>query len=64
MSEAAQIYIELGSDVAKQYEDLREEEDQLLLILRETGHIDDAELIRIRNEIYQLRQDARIVSQR
>jgi len=64
MSDAAQIYIELGSDVAKQYEDLREEEDQLLLILRETGHIDDAELIRIRNEIYQLRQDARIVSQR
>ena len=64
MSDAAQIYIELGSYGAEKYADLVEKEDQLLLALRETGQIDDEELIRVRNEIYQLRQDARIVSSR
>lgn len=64
MSDAAQIYIELGSDGAEKYADLVEKEDQLLLALRETGRVDNEELMRVRNAIYQLRQDARIVSSR
>jgi hypothetical protein len=64
MSDAAQIYIELGPDGAEKYADLVEKEDQLLLTLRETGRIDNEELTRVRNEIYQLRQDARLVSSR
>jgi DNA-directed RNA polymerase subunit F len=64
MSDAAQIYIELGDVGAEKYADLVKEEDHLLLHFRQTGQIDNNELMRIRNEIYQLRQDARIVSQR
>jgi len=64
MSEAAQIYIELGADGAKKYEDLLEEENRLLGLLRATGYVDNKELIRVRNEIYQLRQEARLVSNR
>jgi hypothetical protein len=64
MSDAAQIYIELGEAGAEKYADLVKEEDFLLLLFRQTGQIDNNELMRVRNEIYQLRQDARIVSQR
>lgn len=64
MSEAAQIYIELGSDGAEKYAELIREEDYLLSQLREIGRIDNQELIRVRNELYQLRQDARLVSNR
>jgi hypothetical protein len=64
MSDAAQIYIELGEAGAEKYADLIEEEGHLMIMLRQTGRVDDTELTRIRNEIYQLRQDARIVSQR
>ncbi|HIG58503.1 MAG TPA: hypothetical protein EYQ21_03750 [Flavobacteriales bacterium] len=64
MSEAAQIYIELGVDGAEKYADLIMEENRLLGLLRATGYVDNKELIRVRNEIYQLRQDARLVSNR
>jgi len=64
MSDAARIYIELGEAEAEKYADLVKEEDHLLLLFRQTGQIDNDELMRVRNEIYQLRQDARIVSQR
>lgn len=64
MSDAARIYIELGEAEAEKYADLVKEEDFLLLLFRQTGQIDNNELMRVRNEIYQLRQDARIVSQR
>jgi hypothetical protein len=64
MSDAAQIYIELGEAGAEKYSSLVEEEDNLMLLFRQTGQIDNDELMRVRNEIYQMRQDARIVSQR
>jgi DNA-directed RNA polymerase subunit F len=64
MSEAAQIYIELGSVGAEKYAELIREEDYLLSQLREIGRIDNQELTRVRNELYQLRQDARLVSNR
>ena len=64
MSDAAQIYIELGEVGAEKYSSLVEEEDNLMLLFRQTGQIDNDELMRVRNEIYQMRQDARIVSQR
>jgi len=64
MSDAAQIYIELGKAGAEKYSSLVEEEDHLMLLFRQTGQIDNDELMRVRNEIYQMRQDARIVSQR
>jgi hypothetical protein len=64
MSDAARIYIELGEAEAEKYADLVKEEGFLLLLFRQTGQIDNDELMRVRNEIYQLRQDARIVSQR
>lgn len=64
MTDAAQIYIELGELGAEKYAGLVKEEDLLLCKLRKTGEIDNSELVRVRNEIYQLRQDARIVSSR
>ncbi len=64
MSDAAQIYIELGNDGAEKYAELLREEAHLLSLLRATGTIDNQELLRVRNEIYELRQDARIVSSR
>jgi hypothetical protein len=64
MSDAAQIYIELGEVGAEKYAGLIEAEDFLLCQLRETGHVDNNKLTQVRNAIYQLRQDARIVSSR
>lgn len=64
MSEATQIYFELGDVGVKKYEKLINEECLLMKLLRTTGVVDNNELIRVRNEIYQLRQDARLVSRR
>jgi hypothetical protein len=64
MSDAAQIYIELGADGAEKYDCLIKEEDRLLCILQATDSVDNKELLRVRNEIYELRQDARLVSSR
>lgn len=64
MSEAARIYIELGEVGAEKYADLLREEARLLSLLRSTGYVDNNELLRVQREIYQLRQDARIVSNR
>jgi hypothetical protein len=64
MSDAAQIYTELGEQGAEKYAGLVEEENRLIELLRTTGHVDNAALLRVRNEIYELRQDARLVSSR
>ena len=66
-SDAARIYVELGNFGAEQYARLVREENILLDKLNYHGNIDASELEkleRIRNEIYQLRQDAGIVSSR
>jgi hypothetical protein len=64
MSDAARIYTELGAGGAEKYADLLHEEDRLLSLLLTTGDVDNNELLRVRNEIYELRQDARLVSSR
>jgi len=64
MSEAAQIYIELGDAGAESYARLVKEERRLLDILRETDSDDMSELTLVRDELYQLLQDARLVSSR
>jgi hypothetical protein len=64
MSDAARIYTELGAGGAEKYACLLKEEDRLLCILQSTGCVDNKELLRVRNEIYELRQDARLVSSR
>ena len=64
MSEAAQIYCELGDAGADTYARLVMEERRLLNILRETDSDDMSDLNRVRDELYQLRQDARLVSSR
>jgi len=64
MSEAAQIYIELGDVGADSYARLVKEERRLLDILRETDSDDMSDLNRVRDELYQLLQDARLVSSR
>lgn len=64
MSDAARIYTELGADSAEKYADLLQEEDRLLNLLLTTVDVDNNELLRVRNEIYELRQDARLVSSR
>jgi hypothetical protein len=64
MSEAAQIYVELGTPGAEKYALLIQEEDRLIGLLRATGYVDNAELIRVRSELYELRQDAKLVSNR
>lgn len=64
MSEEVRIYIELGEVGAEKYASLLSEEARLLSLLRSTGYVDNNELLRVQREIYQLRQDARIVSSR
>jgi hypothetical protein len=64
MSEAAQIYVELGTLGAEKYALLIQEEDRLIGLLRANVYVDNAELIRVRSELYELRQDAKLVSNR
>lgn len=64
MSEAAQIYRELGDVGADSYARLVKEERRLLDVLRETDSDDMSDLNRVRDELYQLLQDARLVSSR
>lgn len=66
-SDAARIYVELGDAGAEHYAQLIREENSLLDKLNYHGNINAFELEkleRIRFEIYQLKQDAGIVSSR
>ena len=56
--------LQLGEVGAEKYADLLREEACLLSLLRSTGYVDNNELLRVQREIYQLRQDARLVSNR
>tara|TARA_B100000131_G_scaffold320565_1_gene369021 strand:- start:4485 stop:4688 length:204 start_codon:yes stop_codon:yes gene_type:complete len=67
MSDAARIYIELGEAGAEQYAHLIREENYLLDKLQHQGDVNAFQLEklnRIQEEIYQLKQDAGIVSSR
>jgi hypothetical protein len=67
MSDAARIYIELGETGAQRYADLIREENYLLDMLNNVGNVDAfqlAELNKIQEDIYQLKQDAGLVSSR
>lgn len=67
MSDAARIYTELGERGAQLYADLIREESYLLDRLDNIGDVDAfqlAELNKIQENIYQLKQDAGIVSSR
>ena len=67
MSDAARIYVELGEVGAQQYANLIKEENVLLDKLNHQGDVDAFQLEklhRIQSEIYQLKQDAGIVSSR
>lgn len=67
MSDAARIYIELGEIGAEKFANLVREENELVDRLNHVGDVDAFQLERlnvVRAEIYQLRQDAGIVSSR
>lgn len=67
MSDAARIYIELGEWGAQLYADLTRRENYLLNKLDNIGNVDAlqlAELNKIQEDIYKLKQDAGLVSSR
>ena len=62
-SEAAQIYVELGSEGAEKYASLIELCTSLNTRLL-AGEDVNAELMKINQELYELKQEARLVSSR
>ena len=67
MSDAARIYVELGEIGAEKYANLIREENELVDRLSHVGDVNAFQLERlnsVRAEIYQLRQEAGIVSSR
>ena len=64
MSDAAQIYCELGVRGAEKYAMLVKEEAALVDLLTTTGSTDEEALKTVRDAIYQLKQEANIVSSR
>jgi hypothetical protein len=64
MSEKDSVYITLGEEEAERYSCLIEEEARLLSILQYSERINNSDLISIRQEIYEIKQDAGLVSSR
>ena len=67
MSDAARIYVELGEIGAEKYANLIREEKEIADRLSHVGDVNAFQLERlnsVRAEIYQLRQEAGIVSSR
>ena len=65
MSDAARIYVELGEIGAEKYANLIREENELVDRLSHVGDVNAFQRLNtVRAEIYQLRQEAGIVSSR
>lgn len=64
MSETDSVYVALGEEGAERYSCLIKEEARLMSIIRQAGHINNLELISIRQKIYEIKQEAGLVSNR